>query len=230
MARLQAHNLKVLWPCELLKSVISVSVSSTSPHFADTPAWHPSDLEGSCDSRMLFFFLWRWKTFKINCMTLWPVCVVGFDFAVTKWWPLPVTESDAMPVSTALIKWQQRGKHRCDLHGKQFPGVGCQGWGKRRCYTGEPIWPWLTAAGVSWAMPPTALCQVSDFPTPSPQSARTTEGNTLQRCHLEHSELNAQSLELKSEHLKERLCNCLCRALQSKGEQKQREKTNSFCL
>lgn len=181
---------------------------------------------------MHFFFLWRWKTFKINCMTLWLVCVVSFDFAVTKWWPLPVTESDAVPVSAALIKWQQRGKHRCDLHGKQFRGVGCQGWGECRCYThtGEPTWPLLTAAGVGWAIPPTALCQVTNFLTPSPQSVQTTEDSTLQRCYFEHSELNAQSLKLKSELLKEQLCNCLCRALQSKWEQKQREKTNSFSL
>lgn len=32
-----------------------------------------------------------------------------------------------MPVSTALIKWQQRGKHHCDLQGKQFHGGDARG-------------------------------------------------------------------------------------------------------
>lgn len=69
-----------------------------------------------------------------------------------------------------------------------------------------------------------------DFPTPSLQSDQTAEGNTPQRCHLEHSERKAQPLELKSVHLKEQLCNCLCRALQNTWEQKQREENNSFSL
>lgn len=64
MTKMQAHSLKVLWLCELLQSVISVSVSSTRPHFADTAAWHPSDLEGSCESRMHFFFPLKMKDFQ----------------------------------------------------------------------------------------------------------------------------------------------------------------------
>lgn len=69
------------------------------------------------------------------------------------------------------------------------------------------------------------------LPDPIPATRPNYWGeHSLPRCHLEHSEQNPQSLELISEHSTDQLCDCLCRALQSKQEQKQREKTDSFSL
>lgn len=59
-----AHSLKVLWLCELLNSVTSVSVSSTGLQLTDTSARHPSDLEGSRESRMHFVFPPKMKDFQ----------------------------------------------------------------------------------------------------------------------------------------------------------------------
>lgn len=103
-----------------------------------------------------------------------------------------------MPVSTALIKWQQGGKHHCDLQGKQFHGGDARGeasadvaltqgslhgHGSLQLVLAEPYHPQLVP-GIQ-------------LPDPIPTVSPATEGNTLQRCHFEHSELNAQSLELK---------------------------------
>lgn len=54
--------------------------------------------------------------------------------------------------------------------------------------------------------------------TTSPQPVQIAEGDTLEKCNLKHSELNAQPLHLKSKVLKEQLC-CLSRAGWRKREQ-----------